>query len=344
MSVLITGCQGYVGSNILRSMRAFYPEKTLVGIDVGFYQHLITDERPASETNLDKLIFKDVRNIQDEDLQGVDSIVHLAAVSNDPMGKSFEKATIEINRDSTFRLAKIAKKAGVKKFIFASSASVYGFTQKICNENSELNPLTAYAKSKAEAEILLQEIASDTFEVTILRFATACGWSSRLRTDLVLNQFVFDAVSQNSINLNSNGESFRPLVSTNDMGKAINWALSEGRNKLEYFEIVNVGQNEWNFKIIDLAKIVKNRLPNTEIQFDDQTMDNRSYKLEFSKYNSICGAHTLNDKIDDIIDELTFNIENLIQAKQNLLDKHKRLLTLEKRVRENLIDADLNNL
>jgi nucleoside-diphosphate-sugar epimerase len=325
-------------------MRAFYPEKTLVGIDVGFYQHLITDELPASETNLDKLIFKDVRNIQDEDLKGVDSIVHLAAVSNDPMGKSFEKATIEINRDSTFRLAKIAKKAGVKKFIFASSASVYGFTQKICNEKSELNPLTAYAKSKAEAEILLQEIASDNFEVTILRFATACGWSSRLRTDLVLNQFVFDAVSQNSIKLNSNGESFRPLVSTNDMGKAINWALSEDRNKLEYFEIVNVGQNEWNFKIIDLAKIVKNRLPNTEIQFDDQTMDTRSYKLEFSKYNSICGVHILNDKIEDIIDELTFNIENLIQAKQNLLDKHKRLLTLEKRVRENLIDADLNNL
>jgi len=202
MKILITGNLGYVGSELVKLLRKTYPKAELIGFDIGYFSKNITNRDTAPEIYLDTQYYGDVRKFPDALLNGVDAVVQLAAISNDPIGNKFENVTLEVNYESVINIAKKAKKAGVKKIIFASSCSVYGFAEEDARtEESSVNPLTAYAKSKVLAERDLEPLAGDDFTVTCLRFATACGMSDRLRLDLVLNDFVAGAISSGVINI-----------------------------------------------------------------------------------------------------------------------------------------------
>src|SRR5262252_6142624 len=185
MKILITGNMGYVGPSVVRHLRQAHPDATLIGFDNGYFAHCLTNAEFLPECRVDLQHFADVRHVQAEVLRGVDAIVHLAAISNDPMGKTFEEVTYAINFRASVELAKQAKAAGVRSFVFASSCSMYGMADDTPRkETSPLNPLTAYAKSKVSTETELQKLADKNFRVTCLRFATACGMSDRLRRDL----------------------------------------------------------------------------------------------------------------------------------------------------------------
>ena len=227
-----------------------------------------------------------------------DIIIYLAAVSNDPMGKNFKEATKDINYLNCIKLAKQAKKNNIKKLIFASSCSMYGSSGSILKkENDKLDPLTDYAKSKVNAEKKLKKISSENFKIISLRFATAAGLSSNLRLDLVFNDFIANAILKNEIELLSSGTSWRPLIHVNDMAKAFHWAIEYHSKK--NFLAVNIGSENWNFKIIDLAKMISKLIKGTQIKISNKNIDKRSYRVNFKLFKKIAPKHqpSMNFKI-----------------------------------------------
>ena len=232
MKVLVVGNMGYVGPVVTRHLRLAYPHANLIGFDAGLFAHCLVGPSPVPEIYLDRQVFGDVRNIDKNVFQGVDAVVNLAAISNDPMGNQFEEATLAINYKAAVELAATAKRAGVRSYVFASSCSVYGCAEEGAKqESSTLDPLTAYARSKVMAEKELIPMADDRFTVTCLRFATACGMSDRLRLDLVLNDFVAGALTQKKIVVMSDGTPWRPLINVKDMARAIDWAIGRSCGK-----------------------------------------------------------------------------------------------------------------
>lgn len=196
MKILITGNMGYIGPSVVQRLRTSFPNAIFIGFDMGYFANCLTNSEILPECKVDVQYFSDVRHFEEDLLRGVDAIVHLAAISNDPMGNTFEKVTLDINYHASVELAKKAKEMGVKRFIYASSCSMYGFAEGgPRTEAAPLNPLTAYAKSKVLTEKDLDKIADKNFIITSLRFSTACGMSERLRLDLVLNDFVACAVA-----------------------------------------------------------------------------------------------------------------------------------------------------
>ena len=226
MRILITGNMGYVGPAVVSHLREHHPGAELVGFDAGLFASAVTTLGPAPETRLDAQHFGDVRDITAHDLAGCDAVVHLAAVSNDPIGNRFEAVTDAINRGASLRLAACARDAGVKNFVFASSCSVYGLADAGARRESDaVGPLTAYARSKVATEEGLRQMDVAGMTVTCLRFATACGISERLRLDLVLNDFVACALTSRQITVLSDGTPWRPLIDVADMARAIEWAV-----------------------------------------------------------------------------------------------------------------------
>jgi len=204
---------GYIAPSVVNQLRASYPDAELVGLDLGFFAHCLTGAWMLPENRLNQQIFADVRNITVEMLRDVYAVVHLAAISNDPMGQAFEQVTHDINCQASIKMAQCAKEAGVQRYVFASSCSVYGAADGgPRQENDALNPLTAYARSKVGTEEGVKDLASEDFVITCLRFATACGMSERLRLDLVLNDFVASAVISGKIDILSDGTPWRPLI------------------------------------------------------------------------------------------------------------------------------------
>ncbi|HEX8279379.1 MAG TPA: SDR family oxidoreductase, partial [Segetibacter sp.] len=271
------------------SLRKKYPESEIVGFDSGFFASCVLDRNKFPESQIDKQYFGDVRDFPSEILRGVDAVVHLAAISNDPMGKEFEKVTDDINYRQTIDIAKKAKEAGVKNFVFASSCSVYGFASDYPKtEKDEVNPLTAYAKSKIDSENSLKELADGDYIITCLRFATACGMSPRLRLDLVLNDFVASALSLGKISILSDGTPWRPLIDVHDMYRAIDWAARRKSDNGGSFLVVNTGFNDGNYMVKQLAEAVKEQLPDTTIEINTNAApDKRSYKVDFSLFQSL---------------------------------------------------------
>ena len=293
MKILITGNMGYVGPVVVNHLRHAFPAATLIGFDTAFFASCLTNVFVLPESKLDMQLFGDIRNIKAEMLQGVDAIVHLAAISNDPMGNRFEEVTMDINYISGIRLAKMAKQQGVSSFVFASSCSMYGAADGSAKvENSKLNPLTAYARSKVFTEKELEPLAGDNFTITCLRFATACGMSDRLRLDLVLNDFVAGAVASGKINILSDGSHWRPLIHVKDMALAIEWAISRNKQQGGNFLTVNAGSNEWNYQVADLAEAVAKAIPGTEVILNkDAAPDKRSYQVNFNLFKSLAPGH-----------------------------------------------------
>ena len=289
MKILITGNMGYVGPLVVRRFRESHPEAELVGYDAGYFAHCLTGTERFPESRLDRQYFGDIRRVPPDVLRGVDAVVHLCAISNDPMGALFEGVTLDINHRASVELANKAKRAGVKKFVFASSCSVYGFAEGgPRKEEDGLNPLTAYAKSKVGTERDVTALASESFSVTCLRFSTACGMSDRLRLDLVLNDFVASALASKRINILSDGTPWRPLIHVKDMARAIDWAVQRDHRDGGAFLTVNVGSEAWNFQVKDLASEVAKAIPGVEVTINkDAQPDKRSYRVNFEKFTKL---------------------------------------------------------
>ena len=293
MKILITGNMGYIGPCVVSHLRSCWPDAELVGIDMGYFASCLTNVKILPECRVDVQYFADTRRITPDMLKNIDAIVHLAAISNDPMGNKFEDVTLDINYRASINLAKLAKSVGVKAFIFASSCSMYGAAEdKAKTENSTLNPLTAYAKSKVYTEKDLEPLADGEFKVTSLRFSTACGMSDRLRLDLVLNDFVAGAVASKKITILSDGSPWRPLINIKDMARAIEWAIIRDIAAGGKFLAVNIGSDEWNYQVKDLAAAVAKVIPDVEVSINANAQpDKRSYRVNFDRFKTLAPDH-----------------------------------------------------
>jgi nucleoside-diphosphate-sugar epimerase len=291
--ILITGNLGYLGSILGRHLRESRPSADLIGYDSGFFAHCLIQQRPLPELELNVQHFGDVRDFPDKLLDGIDAVIHLAGVSNDPMGNRFEAVTHQINAEAGLRLARLARDAGAKAFVFASSCSIYGIsTGGTCKESDPVNPLTAYARSKYAMEQALQEMDLGDMVVSCLRFATACGMSHRLRLDLVLNDFVACALAMSEITVLSDGTPWRPLIDVSDMARAIDWAIGRQPEAGGQLLFINVGDNSWNYQIKELADQVAAAVPGTRVSINTAAPpDERSYRVDFSLYRHLAPGH-----------------------------------------------------
>jgi nucleoside-diphosphate-sugar epimerase len=336
MNLLITGNMGYVGPSVVKCMRTSHPEATLIGYDMGYFASQLTRADMLPECHLDRQYFADVRNFPEELLNGVDAIVYLAAISNDPMGNKYEAVTLDINYRSAVTLAIKAKAAGVRSFVFASSCSTYGFAaEQAMTESSPLNPLTAYAKSKVYTERELKHLAGGDFRITCLRFSTACGMSERLRLDLVLNDFVASAVASGKITILSDGTPWRPLIHIKDMARAIDWGVERPLSAGDPFLVVNVGANGWNYQVRDLAEAVARAIPGTEVSINkDAQPDKRSYRVNFDLFHSLAPKHQPQYDLDRTIQELRDGLEALTFREQNFRNTNFMRLKIIDSLRE----------
>ncbi len=344
MKILITGNMGYVGPGVVSHLRATFPDATLVGFDMAYFANCLTNADFLPESKLNEQLFGDIRNVPAQALEGVTAVVHLAAVSNDPMGSKYEDVTIDVNHLSSIELAKQAKAAGVKSFIFASSCSMYGAGgDGAKSENSELNPLTAYARSKVFTERDLKPLADSSFTVTCLRFATACGMSNRLRLDLVLNDFVAGAVANREITILSDGTPWRPLINVKDMAIAIEWGITRPASNGGDFLAINTGSNEWNYQVKELAEAVAQIIPGTKVSINaDAPPDKRSYRVNFDLYQQLAPNHQPKRKLIDTIQELKDNLEGMGFADGNFRNSLlMRLKVLNSLQEKSLLDEKL---
>lgn len=278
MKILVVGHQGYIGAVLGLYLRRLWPEAELVGLDTGYYA-------TADVPGYDKHIKADIRDVEAPLLAGVDGVVALAAISNDPMSAAYAQATDAINRAASVRLAALCARAGVRRFVLASSCSVYGFAEGLVSESAALQPQTAYASSKVAAEDEIAALELGQMSVTCLRFATACGWSERLRLDLALNDFVASALKTGAIFLRSDGTAWRPFIDVVDMSRAIAWAAEREGGILR----VNVGAV--NIQIRDLAQQVA-ELTGACVRFADGAVaDQRSYRVDFSLFRRLAPRH-----------------------------------------------------
>ena len=293
MRILITGNMGYVGPVVVRHLRGVFPNAQLLGLDLGLFAHNLTGT-VLPETLLYQQRFGDVRDITSADLEGIDALVHLAAISNDPIGNRFETATEDINYRASLRVAEAAADAGVKHFVFASSCSVYGFANegRPRLESDPLNPLTAYAKSKIMTENALRQMDRKDMTITSLRFSTACGMSDRLRLDLVVNDFVASAIATGEITILSDGTPWRPLIDVKDMARAIEWAIRRSPTQGGTYLALNIGAEHWNYQVLQLAEAVAKALPGTRVSINkDAQPDRRSYKVNFCLFSELAPEH-----------------------------------------------------
>lgn len=344
MKILIVGNMGYIGPNVTKQIRSSFPEATLIGFDIGYFSHCLTNPSVLPEILLDQQIFGDIRKFPEEILNGVDAVVDLAAISNDPMGKQYEEITQEVNFKSAVELAKKAKNAGVKNFVYASSCSVYGSASEYAKtENDSLNPLTAYARSKINAEGKLETLANDSFTITCLRFATACGWSNRIRLDLVLNDFVAGAIVHKEISILSDGTPWRPMINTKDMARAIEWALFRAANNGGQFLTVNTGSNEWNNQIKPLAETVGKIIPGIKISTNpDAVPDKRSYQVNFDLFKSLAPNHQPINDLESSIKEIYSNLIAMNFNDSNFRTSQLIRLEVLSRLKENkLLNGNL---
>jgi nucleoside-diphosphate-sugar epimerase len=282
MKVLVTGTDGYIGSQLAPLLVERGHEVT--GFDTGFYR-----EGWLYNNGIVKFpswLSKDVRLVSGNDLAGFDAVVHLAELSNDPLGQLNPDITYEINHKSTVELAKRCKRLGIQRFIYTSSCSVYGTgSGEFKDEESAPNPQTAYAQCKILVETGLAQLADADFSPTFLRNATAYGPSPRMRFDLVLNNLAGSAWTTKEIKMTSDGSPWRPLVHVLDICEAIACCLTAPRQAV-HKQIFNVGDSKENYQVRDIAQIVAEAVPGCKLIFGMRDGDNRSYRVRFDKIHS----------------------------------------------------------
>ncbi len=282
MKILVTGTEGYIGSLLAPMLMRSGHE--VIGVDTGFYK---VGWLYNSNVLTAKTLNKDIRHITAEDLQGVEAIVHMAELSNDPTGQLSPTITYDINHKGSIRLATLAKAAGVRRFVYMSSCSVYGVaTGNDVTEETPVNPQTAYAECKTLVERDVKMMADDSFSPTFMRNATAFGASPRMRFDIVLNNLAGLAWTTKEIRMTSDGTPWRPLVHVLDICKAILCTLEAPRDII-HNQIFNVGDTAHNYQVREVAQIVADIFKGCQLSFGDNGADNRSYRVSFEKINKI---------------------------------------------------------
>jgi nucleoside-diphosphate-sugar epimerase len=279
--VLVTGTEGYLGC--LTAQELMQAGHEVVGVDTGYYKYgwLYPGLQRTPET-----LALDIRHLGPEHLEGVDAIVHMAELSNDPIGDLIGDITYDINHKGSVRLAETAKAAGVPRFVYMSSCSVYGVADGTVDESSPVDPQTSYARCKALVEGDVGGMAGDDFSPTFLRNATAFGASPRMRFDIVLNNLSGLAWTTGKIAMTSDGSPWRPLVHALDIAKAIRMTLDSPREQV-HGQVFNVGSESNNYRVRDIAEIVAAEFPGCELTFGDPSADNRSYRVAFDKIREV---------------------------------------------------------
>lgn len=336
MKILVTGTEGYLGCLLAPELARRGHD--VVGVDTGYYKNgWLFNGLDASARTL----AKDIRDLDAADLAGVDAVVHMAELSNDPLGQLAPDVTYKVNHTGSVRLAELAKQAGVQRFVYMSSCSVYGVADGTVDETSPTNPQTAYAECKVMVERDLGPMADDDFSPTFMRNATAYGASPRMRFDIVLNNLSGLAWTTRRIAMTSDGTPWRPLVHALDIAKSIVCALEAPREAV-HNEVFNVGHSDHNYRVREIAETVGGVFPGCEVTFGDAGGDNRSYKVNFDKIASALpgyssdwdaerGARQLHDVFSAIdLDEATFTGRG-----------HTRLKQLEHLIHTKQLDADL---
>ncbi|MCV7091333.1 NAD-dependent epimerase/dehydratase family protein [Mycobacterium interjectum] len=287
MLVLVTGTEGYLGC--LLAPLLLEDGHDVVGLDTGYYKAGWLCPRPLADSRhgvAPLSLIKDIRDVTVADLRGVDAVVHMAELSNDPIGDLIGDVTFEVNHRGSVHLAECAKRAGVSRFIYMSSCSVYGIAEGTVDETSPINPLTPYAKCKALVERDLTAMADDDFSPAFLRNATAFGASPRMRFDIVLNNLAGLAWTEHRIAMTSDGTPWRPLVHALDIAQAIRCALRADRQRVHKL-VVNVGSDENNRTVREIAEAVSAEFPGCELTFGPPNADNRSYRVSFGKIHEV---------------------------------------------------------
>jgi nucleoside-diphosphate-sugar epimerase len=281
MRVLVTGTEGYLGCLLAPQLLARGHD--VLGVDTGYYaQGWLYNGVPATAHTLRK----DIRHVTAADLVGVDAIVHMAELSNDPLGQLAPDVTYAVNHLGSVRLAELAIAAGVQRFVYMSSCSVYGVADDTVDETSTVNPQTAYAECKALVERDLTKLASDEFSPTFLRNATAYGASPRMRFDIVLNNLSGLAFTTGEIAMLSDGTPWRPLVHGLDIAQAI-YRVLEAPRETVHAQTLNVGHSDHNYRVRQIAEAVAEQFPGCSLSFGEPGGDNRSYKVNFDKIASV---------------------------------------------------------
>ncbi len=278
MRVLVTGHLGYIGAELVPML--VDAGHDVVGLDTDYYRDRDFRTEPLRVPTLDM----DIRDVEQQHLAGFDAVVHLAALSNDPVSELNPELTYDINLKASVGIARAAKAAGVARFVFSSSCSLYGAgAEGALTEDAEMEAVTPYGESKVLAEQAISVLADDAFCPTFLRNATAYGISRRLRTDVVVNNLVGHAVTSGKVLLMSNGAAWRPLVHVRDISHAIVTVL-QAPPATVHNEVYNVGRNSDNHQIRDVAKMVADIVPDCEVAFaDDVVADIRNYVVDFTK-------------------------------------------------------------
>jgi nucleoside-diphosphate-sugar epimerase len=328
MKVFVTGHRGYIGSHLVNLLKE--AGHTVTGCDLGLFNKCAWETSALADRELQV----DVRRITLTDLAGHDCVMHLAAISNDPMGEMDVAATFAINRDASIRIAELAKKAGVPRFLFAASCSVYGAGASLdLDESAPLNPLTAYAKSKIDTEQAVSRMADDTFTPVFLRNATAYGHSAMLRIDLVVNNLLACAVATGEIRIMSDGSPWRPLIHCRDIARAF-IAFMEAPRERVHNKAINVGANDANYQVRNIADKVKDLIPTAKITYTGEVgADPRNYRVKFDLLNSVLPDFTLQYDLASGMDELYRKlIAHGFSKKDWESDQFVRLRTLKTRL------------
>lgn len=281
MKIFVTGTEGYIGSRLVPLLSSNGHE--VIGTDTGYYRDgwLFSDNTRMPVTA--RTLLKDLRKVTADDMRGCDAVVHLAELSNDPLGQNNPQITHEINHRGSVRLAELARSVGIRRFVYTSSCSVYGAgTGDFLDETAKPNPQTAYAECKVLVERDVGQMASGDFSPVFLRNATAYGPSPRMRFDIVLNDLCALAWTTRRIAMTSDGSPWRPVVHVDDICEAIFRAVIAPQEAI-HGKVFNVGQNSDNFRVRELAQIVADEFPGCELSVGTSAGDTRSYRVNFDK-------------------------------------------------------------
>jgi len=328
MRAFVTGHKGYIGSHVVDVLKQ--AGHTVVGCDLDLYGGCGWEPLVAPDVDL----VRDVRKVEARDLEGCDCVMHLAAISNDPMGAMNAQLTLDVNRDASVRLARVAKQAGVPRFLFAGSCSVYGKGAKLdLDESDPLNPLTAYAQSKIETEKLVSELADARFSPVYLRNSTAYGHSPMLRIDLVVNNLLGSARAYGEIRIQSDGSPWRPLIHCRDIARAF-LAFAEAPRDVVHDRAVNVGANEENFQVRDVGDQVRRLMPSASVAYTGEVgADPRNYRVRFDLLNRLLPGFKLQYSLATGMEELYRKmVDHGFGRREFESDQFVRLRTLKNRM------------